>query len=119
MKRLAGANHIIQRIYFRDLPGAQLGSFQEKDQVQQDQSLADIAKSFDQQANMFAMEYMRNGDVRDLIALINASLLPPTIFANSKNQIYHLLIKIGGLGGLIKDQDLWEVFHCCRFLTRS
>lgn len=25
------------------------------------------------------------------------------------------MMKIGGLGGLIKDQDLWEVFHCCRF----
>lgn len=85
MKRMAGANHIVQRIYFRDLPGAQLGSLPDVDpgdsthmatgldtsghEVQQEHSLADIAKSFDEQANMFAMEYMRNGDVRGLAAL--------------------------------------------------
>lgn len=87
MKRLAGADHIVQRIYFRDLPGAQLGSLQDGDagapasadtgtgldisgqEVQQEHSLADIAKSFDEQANMFAMEYMRNGDVRSPTAL--------------------------------------------------
>lgn len=80
---MAGANHIVQRIYFRDLPGAQPGSLQEGDvnahmgtgrdssghEVQQEHTPADIAKSFDEQANMFAMEYMRNGDVRDLTSL--------------------------------------------------
>lgn len=38
-------------------------------EVQQEHTPADIAKSFDEQANMFAMEYMRNGDVRGLISL--------------------------------------------------
>lgn len=96
---MAGANHIIQRIYFRDLPGAQLGSLRDGDAadptgptskdhsgprarsrfdsdvemgnsipagrkgVQENDSPADIARLFDGQTNMFAMEYMRNGDV--------------------------------------------------------
>lgn len=105
IKRLAGSNHIVQRIYFRDLPGAQLGSNQSEDvltttvtgsaesasrddsvmrassytafgmnmgsavhvfkgALQQYNGLSEIAKLFDSQANMFAMEYMRNGDVR-------------------------------------------------------
>lgn len=54
---MAGANHIVQRIYFRDLPEAQLGI------VQGDNGAAATANSFDRQANMYAMEYMSNGDV--------------------------------------------------------